>query len=110
MLSADEITIRLGAGEAAALAVVQAERASRAHWTMAYLADKTGAVWDAVALEKKGNRWALMIPALALETQVPLGRDPAPNDQVELILKRVDIPRGAAAFMDNRQELLYRIT
>jgi exoribonuclease-2 len=98
-LSVDEVQARLGAAEAAALATVQAERASRAHWTMVYLADRKDSPWDAVALEKKGGRWVLMIPALALETQVPLRYEPAPNDHVELILKSVNIPRGEAAFV-----------
>jgi exoribonuclease-2 len=98
-LSADEVSARLGAGEAAAAAVVQAERASRTHWIMVYLADKKDSVWDAVALEKKGNRWALMIPALALETQVPLRKDVAPNDEVKLVLKSANIPRGEAVFV-----------
>ena len=97
-LSADEIALRLGAGEAAAAATVQAERASRAHWTTVYLADKKDSVWDAVALEKKGSRWVLMIRALALETQASLGLDPAPNDHVALTLKSVNIPRGEAVF------------
>jgi hypothetical protein len=65
---------------------------------MVYLADKPGSAWDAVALEKKGNRWALMIPALALETQVPLSREPVPNDRVTLTLQSVNIPRGEAQF------------
>jgi exoribonuclease-2 len=97
-LSADAITVRLGAAEAASAAVVQAERASRAHWTMVYLEHKKDSRWDAIALEKKGNRWILMIPALALETQVPLNHDPAPNEPVELVLKSVNIPRGQAVF------------
>jgi exoribonuclease-2 len=94
-----ELAARLGAAEAAAAAAVQAERASRTHWTMVYLSDKKDSVWDATALEKKGNRWVLMIPALALETQVPLRLDLAPNDHVELTLKSVNIPRGEAFFI-----------
>ena len=98
LLSADEAAARLAAGEAAAAAVVQAERASRAHWTMVYLSQHKNTAWDAVALEKKGNRWVLMIPALALETQVSLRSDPEPNEHVELTLKSVNIPRGEAVF------------
>jgi exoribonuclease-2 len=98
-LSADEVSARLGAGEAAAAATVQAERASRLHWTMVYLSDKKDSVWDAVALEPKGNRWALIIPALALETQVSLRDDPAPNDLTRLTLKSVSIPRREAVFI-----------
>jgi exoribonuclease-2 len=102
-LSEEEVLARLGAGEAAALAVVQAERAARTHWTAVYLSNKKGSAWDAVALEKKGFRgagssWTVMIPALALETQVPLMQDTGPNDEVKLILKSVNIPRGEAGF------------
>jgi len=98
-LSVDEISAQLGAGEAAAAAVTQAERASRNHWLMVYLSDKKDTKWDAVVLEKKGSRWALIIPALALETQVPLQKNVLPNDNVELILKSVNISRGEAVFV-----------
>ena len=99
LLSADEVMARIGAGEAAAAAVTQAERASRSHWTMVYLSGRKDSAWDAVALEKKGNRWAVMIPALALETQVSLRKEIAPNDSLRLILKSVNIPRLEAAFV-----------
>ncbi|MDR0442002.1 MAG: RNB domain-containing ribonuclease [Treponema sp.] len=98
-LAADEVSARLGAGEAAAAAVTQAERASRNHWTMVYLCSKKDSVWDAVALEKKGSRWAVIIPALALETQVPLQKDVSPNENIKLILKSVNISRGEAVFV-----------
>jgi exoribonuclease-2 len=97
-LSEEEVLARLGAGEAAAQAAVQAERASRAHWTAVYLSDKKDSAWDAVALEKKGPRWAFMIPALALETQASLRRDIEPNDEVKLVLKSVNIPKRDAVF------------
>jgi exoribonuclease-2 len=97
-LSADEISSRMNAGEAAMSAVNQAERASRSHWTMVYLADKKDSVWDAIALEKKGNRWAAIIPSLALETQVPLRKELSPNDPLKLVLKSVNIPTGEAVF------------
>jgi len=98
-LSADEVSARLGFSEAAAVAAVQAERASDNHWLMVYLSGKKDSVWDAVALEKKGNRWAVIIPSLALETQVPLQRDVAPNETVKLVLKSVNIPKGEAVFV-----------
>jgi exoribonuclease-2 len=103
-LGEEEVLLRLGAGEAAASASVQAERASRAHWTAVFLSDKKGSLWDAVALEKKvtrggGSVWALMIPALGLETQVSLPGDISPNDEVKLAVTSVDIPRGEIGFM-----------
>jgi exoribonuclease-2 len=104
-LSADEVMARMSAGEAAITAVTQAERASRNHWLMVYLSGKKDSVWDAIALEKKGNRWITIIPALALETQVPwvpLGSRRsaiAPNDPLRLILKSANIPKGEAVFI-----------
>jgi exoribonuclease-2 len=98
-LPADEIAARIGAGEAASLAITQAERASRNHWMMAYLSDKKDSVCDAIVLEKKGNRWAVIIPALALETQVPLRKEVTPNESLKLILKSVSIPKGEAIFI-----------
>jgi exoribonuclease-2 len=98
-LGADEVMARMNAGDAAAAAVTQAERASRRHWTMVHLADKKDSIWDAVALEKKGNRWVVIIPSIALETQVPLRTDAAPNDHLKLTLKSVNIPKAEAMFV-----------
>jgi exoribonuclease-2 len=97
-MTEEDLTLRLGAGEAAARAVTQAERASRAHWTMVYLSDRKDSVWEAVALEKKGPRRAVLIPALGLETQAALGDDIAPGDTVRLRLQSVRIHRGEAIF------------
>ena len=99
LLDADEVLTRLGYSEAAASAAVHAERASVNHWIMVYLANKINSVWEAVTLEKKGNRWIVIIPLLALETQVPLQNDVTPNDTVSLILKSVNIPKGEAVFV-----------
>jgi exoribonuclease-2 len=98
-LPTDEAMARMSAAEAAAIAVTKAERASRSHWIMVYLSGKTDSVWEAIALEKKGHRWAVLIPALALETQVPLRKEIAPNDMLTLILKSVNIPKREAIFI-----------
>jgi len=97
-LSADEVSARMNAGEAAIAAVNHAERASRAHWTTVFLAGKKDSVWDAVALEKKGGRWVVIIPSLALETQVPLRMEMSPNDPLKLVLKSANIPTGETVF------------
>jgi len=99
LLSSEEVMAHLGAGEAAATAVSHAERFSKNHWKMFYLSGKKDSVWDAVALEQKGNRWAVIIPSLALETQLPLHRDISPNEEVKLILKSAHIPKGEAVFV-----------
>ncbi|MCL2440798.1 MAG: ribonuclease catalytic domain-containing protein [Treponema sp.] len=98
-LSADEISARLGYSEAAASATVYAERASNNHWIMVYLSDKKDSVWDAVAIENKGNRWSVMIPLLAMETQAALNKNVTPNEEIKLILKSVNIAKGEAVFV-----------
>jgi hypothetical protein len=65
---------------------------------MVYLSGKKDTVWDAVALENKGNRWAVIIPSLALETQAPLQKNVSPNENVKLVLKSVNIPKREAVF------------
>jgi exoribonuclease-2 len=97
-LDEDEVLLRMGAGEAAMGASVQAERASRAHWTAVYLLDKIGSRWEGVVLEKRGPKAALIIPALGLEIQAALKKDAAPNDPVTLSLLSVRIPGPEAVF------------
>jgi len=60
------------AGEAAAAATIQAERASKLHWTAVYLQDKIGSEFQAVVVDIKGNRATVIIPALAMETQIAI--------------------------------------
>ena len=98
-LTEEELLLRLGAGEASALTVTQAERASKAHWTAVYLSDKKGETWDAVYLEKKGARSLVIIPDLALETQVALKKDAEPNETVKLTLSSVKIPSAESVFI-----------
>jgi exoribonuclease-2 len=97
-LDEDETLLRMGAGEAAMAASVQAERASRAHWTAVYLSDKIGSQWEGVVLEKKGPKTVLMIPDLGLDTLVSLKKDVEPNDPVPLNLLSVRIPGAEMVF------------
>ncbi|MDR2517092.1 MAG: RNB domain-containing ribonuclease [Spirochaetaceae bacterium] len=96
--SAAEMTVAMGAGEAAYQAAVHAERASRAHWTAVYLASRKDEVWEAVVLEKKGNRAVVIIPALGLETQVSLKAGNEPNSLIRLALVSTKIPEAEAVF------------
>jgi hypothetical protein len=49
-------------------------------------------------MEQRGPRTVFMIPALALETQVPVKGDLEPNRPVTLILASVNIPGAEAVF------------
>jgi exoribonuclease-2 len=99
-LSEEEVSLALTTGEAGASATIHAERASRAHWTAVYLSNTSSADsrWEGVIMERKGNRFVVMIPALALETQVTAKGDLAPNDPVTLTLSSVKIPEAEAVF------------
>ncbi|GHV70559.1 exoribonuclease II [Spirochaetia bacterium] len=97
-LGPDEVLAAMAASEAAASATVHAERASRAHWTAVYLSDKKDRVFDGVMVDKKGSRAVLMIPALGLETQVPLRGKADFNDTVRAALSSVRIPEAEALF------------
>jgi hypothetical protein len=66
---------------------------------MVYLSDKKDSVWEAVALGQIGNRMYMIIPSLALETQVSLQRNILPDEKIKLTLKSVNIPRGEAVFV-----------
>ncbi|MDR0670274.1 MAG: RNB domain-containing ribonuclease [Treponema sp.] len=97
-LGKDDLLLRLGAGEAAMAQSVQAERASRLHWTLVYLRDKIGSQWEGVVVEKKGAKVQAIIPALGLDTQVSLKQEAAPNETLSLKLIALRIPEGEAVF------------
>jgi exoribonuclease-2 len=97
-LGEDEVLLRMGAGEAAMAMTVQAERASRLHWTMVYLQDKIGSRWEGVVVEKKGSKAHLLIPALGLDTQISLKREAEPNETLVVSLVTSRIPEGEAVF------------
>jgi exoribonuclease-2 len=99
LLSIDEVLERVAAGEAAALANVQAERASRLHWTAVYLKDRLGSTWDAVVVDLKGNRATLIIPELAMETQVVAKGQLTYNEIIQVELKSVKIPELECMFI-----------
>ncbi|MDR1073862.1 MAG: RNB domain-containing ribonuclease [Treponema sp.] len=97
-LSEEDVLIRLAASEAAALATVHAERASRAHWTAAYLSDKKKSVWEGVMVEKKGDKSVVLIPDLGVETQVLIRSELEPNQKIRLVFSSVKMPEGEILF------------
>ena len=101
VLSADEISARLGFCEAGALAAVHAERASNNHWKMVYLLDKKDAFFEAIAVEEKGNKMSVLIPELALETQIVMQNCIMPNEKTKINVKSINIPKGEAVFSHN---------
>ncbi|MDR2663148.1 MAG: RNB domain-containing ribonuclease [Treponema sp.] len=119
-LDEEELLFRLAAGDAAAQAVTQAERSSKAHWLAVYLEDRLaadrktpppqdaprgegteeGPVWDAVVIDKRGNGSGIIIPELALETQTSFAG--SPNDTIRVRLKSVRIPEAETVFVPEK--------
>ena len=104
LLDEEEVLFRAAAAEAAATAASRAERASKAHWLAVYLSlkkaaiDREAAIWEAIILDRKGNRGTAIIPALGLETQVSLRGTEQPNEEIRLKLISVKIPEGEIGF------------
>jgi exoribonuclease-2 len=97
-LGEDEALLRMGAAEAAMALTVQAERASRLHWTLVYLQDKIGSRWEGVVVEKRGAKTQVLIPALGLDVPISLKREAEPNETVPLELVALRIPEAEAVF------------
>jgi exoribonuclease-2 len=88
----EEVLFAVSAADAAYRATVQAERFSRSHWTAVYLSERKDSRWDGIVLERRGPKAVVMIPALALETQVSGAGSLQPNDPVSIRLMGVKIP------------------
>jgi exoribonuclease-2 len=103
VLGEEELLLRLATGDAGAQAITQAERASKAHWIAVYLETqlaeaKEKVLYDAVVVEKRGNNTGIIIPSLALETQLGSSAG-TPNDSIRIRLKSVRIPEAEAVFV-----------
>jgi exoribonuclease II len=96
-LSADEIVRRVGAAQAAMSQVRQAERASNLHWTLAYLKSREGWTDTGVVVGANDRSASVYIPSIGLETRVRLPRAEL-NDQIELQLTAIDLPKLEANF------------
>jgi exoribonuclease-2 len=82
---------RLGAAEAIAGAIIQAEALSRRHWTLVYLQRHPEWRGQGILVEKNGLRGYVLIPELALETSLQLHEDLPLDSQLTLRLKGVNL-------------------
>jgi exoribonuclease-2 len=70
LLRAQDVLERIGAAEAVAVSVRQAERLSRQHWTLVYLLAHPGWRGDGVVVKKRGTHATVLIPELDMEPRV----------------------------------------
>ena len=68
----------------------QAERLSRRHHTLRFVAAQPERVWDAVVVDRRGPQATLLIPELAFD--VPLSTTAAPGTDLQVRLTDVNLP------------------
>jgi exoribonuclease-2 len=96
-LEAQEILARIGAVEPALGDVRTAETLSDRHWTLVHLLHHPGWAGSGVVVEHRGRQTMILLPDLALETQLHL-RDELPLDaNVRLaVAESIPVSRGSA--------------
>ena len=89
---------RIGAVEAVAGAVRNAERDSELHWTLVYLIQNPDWQGEAVVVEKRDHHGVVLIPELALEAEISLPADCALDRVIGVRLLGVDLPKQRVFF------------
>ncbi|RDI96489.1 RNB domain-containing ribonuclease [Meiothermus sp. QL-1] len=89
-LSQGELLERVGAAEAVADLVREAERKSKLHWTLLYLKER-GYEGPGVLVEKRGGQGVFLLPELALTAQVALSQPLPLNAAVVLRFLEADL-------------------
>jgi exoribonuclease-2 len=102
LLRAQDVLERIGAAEAAADGVRQAERLSRQHWTLVYLLAHPAWRGDGVVVEKRGAHATVLIPELDLEPRVHMREELPLDTVVPLALRGVNLPALDAHFEVSR--------
>jgi exoribonuclease-2 len=93
LLTAEQILERVGATEAAATAVRQAEHLSDQHWTLVYLIQNPKWHGEGLVVERRERNSVVLIPTLGLEPSLYLPGDPPLDSTVRLAVSHVDLPR-----------------
>ena len=98
-LDTDEVMRRSALAQAAGAPNRQAERASEAHWTLAWLCRHPEWQGDGCIVGSAGpGRWQVYIPSLGYETKMGIGPNHALNELLKLKVSRIDLARLDASF------------
>jgi exoribonuclease-2 len=92
-LAEQEMLTRVGAVEAMAGDIRQAESFSNRHWTLAYLLRHPRWRGEAVVVDRRRQTATVLLPDLALEAQVHLKEDLPLDSAIEVASRGVDLPR-----------------
>ncbi len=98
LLDAETVMTRTAEARTQARHVRTAERLSISHWLMVYLRRHPDWQGEAIALEQRRTRTLLLLPELALETEIYGRNGIYPDDKAEVALTGVDLPELTATF------------
>lgn len=90
-LSSKVMAAHIAESQMNADATRQAERLSRRHHTLRFIAAQPERVWDAVVVDRRGAQAALLIPDLAFDVQV--NTPAAPGTALQVQFADIDLPQ-----------------
>lgn len=90
-MHAEEILDRIGAIDEVVGSIRRAERNSNQHWTLVYLMQNPGWRGEAVVVGQRGARYQCLIPELAMDAGIYLGKDVELDTIVELSVEGIDL-------------------
>lgn len=89
---------RVGAASAVSGSVRRAERMSVRHWSLVYLVRNPGWQGEGIIVEQRGARSTVLIPELAVETQLYGLQNLSLDSTIQLQIEHVDLPNLEARF------------
>jgi len=95
---AEDIILKIAAGEEAGRASVYAERASRQHWTLVYLLQNPEWRGTAIVIDTVGKKARIFIPSLAYEADMTLDTQPELNQELTVKVRRIRLAYLQASF------------
>jgi len=98
IMNTGEILERVGAAESVTWSVTQTETLARRHWTLVSLLQNPGWQSEGILVEKDGLRAKVLIPELALESNVHLREDLILNSRIKLALNGINLPELEVSF------------
>jgi exoribonuclease II len=98
LLAPEAVLERIGAAEAVLASARRAEQMANRHWTLVWLQRNPGWRGTGVLVAKRGLSGRLLLPDLALETQLHLPADLPLDSQIPLRPTGVDLPHLDAHF------------
>jgi len=98
LMSNKQISERIAIADGASGSVRKAERMSNNHWKLIYLQQNLKWQGRGVVVEMKAGRATILIPELALETKIRIGRELELDSELTLEVQEADIPELLARF------------